>query len=105
MARGNFTRGPNRICAGNSPGFLYLLWRSDGLYKIGHAIDVKKRLSNNRYENRGYQLELVHMVHVSCRIVEERYWHNKFAAKRIRREFFALTEHDVQEFIAWEPTL
>ena len=104
MARGDFTRGPNRICSGNGSGFLYLLRRSDGLHKIGHAFNVKRRLSNNKYENRGYCIDLIHTVHVSCRIAAERYWHDLFAAKRIRREWFALSEQDVRQFVEWEPS-
>lgn len=102
--RGNFTRGPNRICAGKGPGYLYLLRRSDGLHKIGHTINVKKRLTYNRYENRGYHIDLIHTVYVSCRIEEERYWHDLFATKRIWREWFDLSEQDIQRFIEWEPT-
>lgn len=79
---------------------VYLIARNDGLYKIGHSCQFKKRFSGIKYENRGYKLQLIHVMHADCRKDIESFWHNFFEAKREWREWFRLTDEDVALFCA-----
>lgn len=88
----------DRLWTGKSPGIIYLVQRSDGLCKIGHTSNLKQRFRLMRYENRGYELSLVHSLVVTHRISIEAFWHKLFGSKRIRREWFRLSDSDVLLF-------
>lgn len=66
------------------------LFKSQNIYKIGKAIDVKKRyetlLTGNPY------LEIVCFGDA----VKEKDLHNYFSNKKIKNEWFALSEKDVE---------
>lgn len=99
--RGNFVQGDDRLCLGKGPGIVYLMHRSDGLHKIGHTSNLKKRFTLAKYENRDYTLEIVHTVYVDNRIEAERWWHRRFASKRVWNEWFNLSADDVGLFLSW----
>lgn len=87
---------------GKGEGLVYLVLRNDGLYKIGHTGNFKRRFRLMKYENRDYQLQLVHTMFTRCRINTERYWHTQFGDKRVWREWFRLSQEDVQLFCSYQ---
>lgn len=81
---------------GSRMGFVYLL-RSGHYYKIGLTLDMDKRL-------RRLKIQLPEAVTEVHRIVTddprgiERYWHERFAARRKNGEWFELSAADVAAF-------
>lgn len=88
------------LFTGRGPGIVYLIARDDGLYKIGHSCEFKRRFRGIKYENRGRQLRLVHVMFAECRIEIEAFWHGFFGEKREWREWFRLSDEDVALFRA-----
>lgn len=83
-------------------GTLYLI-RCERYYKIGHTTDMAvKRLSALQSSN-PFPLELVH-TWAGTRW-DERAWHSRLHARRVRGEWFELTNQDVMmikdQTVAW----
>ena len=76
-------------------GFIYLARSADGKYKIGHSRDVRKRMQSLQ-TGVHKKLQLVAKVKTSNCSALERICHRRFAAKRLRGEWFNLTENDIQ---------
>jgi len=86
----------------NKPGFVYLLRNPEtGLHKIGEskvpairALAVGERLAS--------PLVLVHLIHtpVCARRLEEA-MHDHFGLRRVRGEWFRLTDEDVRQIQSW----
>ena len=80
-------------------GYVYLLKANDGLYKIGRARDLDRRVIQLRKERPSLGLELVAYKKVKDCLYAERQWHKRFADKRRGpAEWFALTPDDVTKF-------
>jgi len=78
-------------------GFVYLL-RSGRKYKIGKSIDPSRRYREVRLELPD-ETRQVHTIPTDDPTGIEKYWHERFAEKRIRKtEFFTLDSRDVQAF-------
>ncbi len=78
-------------------GYVYLL-RSGRHYKIGKSNDPSRRWREVRLELPD-ETHQVHTIPTDDPTGIEAYWHDRFAAKRIRNtEFFALDASDVQAF-------
>jgi len=77
-------------------GYVYLL-RSGKHYKIGRSNDQARRLYeiNLQLPERA---ELIHSVATDDPVGIEAYWHQRFAAKRLNGEWFALVQADVAAF-------
>jgi hypothetical protein len=76
-------------------GHVYFVKRGEEV-KIGFTTDITNRLSNL---NSGSSVDLTVLLMVPGTPALERYFHSKFAADRIGREWFRLAD-PVQEFIA-----
>lgn len=74
-------------------GFVYIVVREDGLYKIGMARNVARRLTSLGAAAR---IELVHQFPCKNRWRSEREMHMIFAGKRKHGEWFALTPEDIE---------
>lgn len=78
-------------------GYVYML-RSGGRYKIGKATDPSRRFREVRLELPD-ETHQVHSIPTDDPTGIEKYWHQRFAAKRIRNtEFFTLDANDVKAF-------
>lgn len=82
------------------PGYVYMM-RAVGtnFYKIGHATNVEKRW---------YGIDaacplpviIIHKIHVDIQTEGETYWHRLFRKRRVKGEWFDLTEGHVELFKA-----
>ena len=78
-------------------GYVYLL-RSGRRYKIGKSNDPSRRFREVRLELPD-ETHQVHTIPTDDPTGIEAYWHQRFAAKRVRNtEFFELDANDVQAF-------
>ena len=84
--------------AGEVLGYVYLL-RSGRKYKIGYTVDPSRRLRelNTGMPDAG---KLVHTIKTDDPAGIEKYWHGRFAAKRLRSdaEWFSLSQEEVNAF-------
>ena len=78
-------------------GFAYLLEASNHLFKLGRSFDPSKR--NAKFQTLPVTVRLVHKIESSDAKWLERTLHHRYAAKRIRGEWFALTDDDVAEIV------
>lgn len=82
-------------------GFVYLVRGHPGEYKIGRTNLVDRRLSELGVTSPVEQT-LVHEIKTDDPVNIEAYWHNRFAGKRMRGEWFKLTSADVKAFKRWK---
>jgi len=86
-------------CINVSPTYLYVVLSGNGLYKIGKSQDPKTRF---RQINSGSPVECYFVYHEKydedVKDLEKEY-HNMFADKRIRGEWFDLTEDDLHKIL------
>ena len=80
------------------PGYVYMIFRSDGLIKIGYAANVKRRLSCLRYENRPRKLSVDSVIYAKHMGVMETFWHDIFDYYRKEGEWFDLPDLCVNMF-------
>lgn len=78
-------------------GCVYLVEGEPGVYKIGKALRPKFRVKDLNVGN-SRELELIHCIHTDDTAWLESLWHEKFAGRRKRGEWFALEPSDVQRF-------
>jgi Meiotically up-regulated gene 113 len=84
---------PHPSPAISGAGYIYVI-RSAGLYKIGKAVDLTKRLKAYQIHNPA-PVTLVFSRRVRNRSLAELYLHHIFAKQRVRGEWFALTAQDL----------
>jgi hypothetical protein len=87
---------PNKPSLNPRDGFVYLFKGSD-LYKIGMAEIVERRKVQVE-KDCGEKLETVHVIRSSDHFQTERDMHVKYAAKRVKGEWFDLSPEEVAEF-------
>lgn len=73
-------------------GYVYVL-ESRGLYKIGRTNDLTRRL--NEHLTAAPDARYVHTIRSENERALEKELHGLFAAKRVTREWFALTRNDL----------
>ncbi len=77
-------------------GYVYLM--KFGLdYKIGHSKNVQKRLQQLRTQM-PHEGEIIHMITTGDPEGIEAYWHQYFADRRLKGEWFKLTVADIRYF-------
>ncbi len=76
-------------------GYVYLL-HHDGLYKIGRAKNLSKRLMQIS-PRMPHEVTLIHFIEADDMIGMESRLHERYADKRMNGEWFALSAADVQE--------
>jgi hypothetical protein len=78
-------------------GFVYLLAGNgkygSGLYKIGKAEDIRKRISDFRVLP--FDLILLHQFQSDNALLDEARLHSIFALKRVKGEWFELSDSDL----------
>jgi hypothetical protein len=74
---------------------VYFLRIETGLVKIGRSTNPEKRLTDVR-RALPFDSELLHLVKSMDHIALEKSYHERFADRRVRGEWFALTEEDLQ---------
>jgi len=78
-----------------SRGFVYLIRAETGVFKIGKATNVARRMANLGHLS-PVALELVHTISAFNALAAESDLHRRFRARRVRGEWFALTPEDVE---------
>ena len=68
------------------------LFKAGEYYKIGRTKDVKQRLSSLSLP---FRIEVIHTIQTTQSLAHEKVLHNRFAQKRINREWFILSQEDV----------
>lgn len=81
----------------NTAGYVYLMGIETGLYKVGLSSNAEGRRAGLS-TGLPYKIELIHKVKCrNCYRVEQ-FFHEKFAAKRVRGEWFNLDPDDIEYF-------
>jgi hypothetical protein len=75
-------------------GYVYLIQSDTGHCKIGSSQSVPRRIQQLQQANPG-PLTLLHQFPSANAQQDERSLHNKFAHKRLRNEWFSLTDADI----------
>lgn len=88
-AHGGYVAAPDR------PGHVYLLASELGPHKIGRAKEVGERLKTLAIQL-PFDVSLAHHFPADDCVAAEAYLHGRFAEKRLRGEWFRLTEEDVE---------
>jgi hypothetical protein len=81
-------------------GFVYLI-RMDKWHKLGCTTDILRRRGEIRL-TLPVQEHLVHSIETDDPFGIERYWHQRFADRRARGEWFNLTPEDIRAFRRWK---
>lgn len=78
------------------PGYVYVLKGPQGYYKIGKTVSPDNRIATFGIEL-PFDVEYELVVKVEDYHSAERRLHERYANKRVRGEWFALTKEDLQE--------
>lgn len=85
----------------SAPGYVYLLKHGTGReFKIGRTNNPIRREGEIRIEL-PQKLEPIHVIETDDPPGVEAYWHRRFANKRLKNEWFALSASDVRAFRRW----
>lgn len=79
-------------------GYVYLILSADGCVKIGIAGNPQKRLQELQIGHAGV-LRLIHIIPSADPEKLERKLHLAYGPKRVRGEWFQLTDEDIQQII------
>jgi hypothetical protein len=77
-------------------GFVYLM-KSGKYYKIGRSVSAEKRAYEIQLQL-PQELKLVHKIKTDDPVGIETYWHQRFADRRMRGEWFDLSREHIQTF-------
>src|ERR1041385_7017769 len=91
MAAVFFEQSRRQFWGRNRPGFVYLLRRRDGIFKIGSSMNVEVRCATL---HAGYgDLEIVHSFPAADRYTAERLLHRYLSHYCVRGEWYDLSEY------------
>ena len=79
----------------NTSGYVYVISNQQGQYKIGKAADVNSRLQSLATGS-PFELVVILSYRVTNALEEEARLHAQFSAKKIRNEWFMLSDDDVE---------
>jgi len=77
-------------------GYIYVLRADNGMCKIGQTTQLNDRIKQLGIQL-PYELELVHVIGTDHVINAEQLLHNRYAEKRQRGEWFALSDADLED--------
>jgi len=77
------------------PGYIYLL-QGVGVYKIGRTKSPKRRYSTLSVKL-PFDVKIVHLIKTNDMASAEKYLHDKYQQKRVRGEWFKLSDSDIKE--------
>lgn len=80
-------------------GFVYLIKGVHGYYKIGRAVRPPDRISQLEVAL-PFDIEVLHLIECKDHFEAESMFHKKYRNKRVRGEWFRLTEEDIAEIMA-----
>ena len=84
--------------SGADKGFIYLIYDNSKGYKIGCTKnDPRKRLVQLQVGNIN-KLTLIHSQVSNTMLETEQHWHKVFKHKRVKGEWFNLTEKEINQF-------
>jgi hypothetical protein len=99
---------PNQLATGEQPandvahGYVYLFRHGTRReFKIGKTRNPLRREGEVRIEL-PHEIEPIHRIETDDPDGVESYWHRRFEAKRLRGEWFALSQEDVRAFRRWK---
>lgn len=95
-AKGETQQADSADNSGLVRGFVYLI-KSGSDYKIGATKDFEQRISAFNHQLPHPPKE-VHRITTDDSFGIEKYWHRRFDSKRIRGEWFSLTQAGVAAF-------
>ena len=78
-------------------GYVYLIKSDAGLYKIGRSKNITRRIFEIPKESRETNLRLVHSFFSEGFAQAELDLHQHYSEKRVRKEWFQLSDQDVQD--------
>lgn len=74
--------------------FVYFIQAENGLTKIGKSVEPDKRIQSLKTAS-PLKLEIIRVIETADMHTLEQYYHKKFAEKRVKREWFDLSEEDL----------
>jgi len=77
---------------------VYLIRAENGLVKIGKTSDFEARFKIFDFVS-PVNLELIHLIKTQCADEVEKRLHGLYKAKKVKREWFALSAEDIQTII------
>ncbi|MBN2446597.1 MAG: GIY-YIG nuclease family protein [Phycisphaerae bacterium] len=110
------TGGSSPNARPDKAGYVYLLQRHDGWYRIGRTANPEQRFRQWRWmaRNNHYTLKIITIIRTDDQRELEAFFHNLFKSKRTderhngmgpRHEWFKLAEEDVHTFYRWGEAL
>lgn len=91
-------RGTDKVFHEEGTGVVYFIKNNEGYTKIGKTHDLKNRLHNLKYESYGKDLRVIHLIESRDIDVLEKTLHKVFAHKRVKGEWFDLSDEDINIF-------
>lgn len=78
-----------------SKGYVYLIrYDESGLHKIGLSADPEKRVK--ALAGKGFDLQIIHTISTDQMECLEKYLHQAFSHRRVKREWFRLSRSEVE---------
>lgn len=77
-------------------GYVYLIQADNGVYKIGRSQNPKSRIKRLGI-TLPYEIGVIHLIKSNQYIKAEKQLHDRFASKRLKGEWFDLSDDDVTE--------
>ena len=77
--------------------YVYIVIAANGLFKIGKSVDPDRRMAGVKSAS---PIECIGLAAIPCNGIDlEAHFHEQYAAKRVRGEWFALSKEDILSII------